>query len=316
MASQLAVGFELPPNEDRHNLLMTVWWTEFATGSLFMLLRLAARWSRRSLGLDDVFMSVAWLIYVGATVAVDEYAVKGSTRHLVYLTPDQLSHAYMLDIVIQALGVACTGIGKIAIGITLLRIIGPTSKWDRRVIWFVIVSTALTAIIDIALSLFQCGDPRALWNADIAAHAHCIDTIAVSAFNVFAATWQAFSDFVFSLLPVRIIWRLRMPLRRRLILILALGLTLFTGGAALAKTILFATADPLDITWELTGALIWFSTEVALIIVCGTVPVLYPIGEGFVKWAVRRNSVYRLSNSGRSASSSGSKISADRSSAI
>ena len=106
---------------------------------------------------------------------------------------------------------------------------------------------------------------------------------AITAFNTFTNGWQTFSDFAFSLIPMRVVWKLRMPLFRRIALTTALGLTLVTGAAALVKAVMTASIDLSDITGTLGVVLTWFGTEAMLIIVCGSVPSLYPIWERFFK---------------------------------
>ncbi|KAI1330087.1 hypothetical protein F5Y16DRAFT_396652 [Xylariaceae sp. FL0255] len=296
---------QLPPDENRKRVLLVIWWTQVAVGSSFMFLRLWARWLRRSFGLDDLVMTIAWLIYIGDAVAIKFYAETG-TRHAFYLTLPQLSYDIELALIIQAISVPCTALGKISIGLTLLRIVGPSQRWERWLILSIIISTATITIANVSLSLFRCGNPRALWDFALEATAKCLNAEAVAHFNVFTSAWQAFSDFIFSALPVPIVWQLvskmtyhfpeqglgkyddpfKLPVKRKLFIIMALGLSLVTAAAAVTKTVLVAMIDPTDPTWYSTPSLIWFSTEVTLIIICGAVPALNPLWEVLFSWCL------------------------------
>ncbi|KAI0114288.1 hypothetical protein F4776DRAFT_656685 [Hypoxylon sp. NC0597] len=313
---------ELPPDVDYGSKLEAIWWAMYAVASLFIFLRFWARFIKRSLGLDDAVMASAWLCFLGDAV-VSAYSrcllfvfeflqylgQAGGTRHFMYLTPAEQQYNLKLIQIALAIGIGCTGLGKIAIGITILRIIGNTSKWERWVVKFVIIMTIVTSVVDVFLALFRCGDPRATWDYVLAAKAKCLDQRSTDAYNTFTNAWQVLCDFCFSIIPMSVVWRLRMPLRRRLYLIAALGLTLVTGGCAIAKAVYAGILDVADITGGLFNALVWFGVEAMLIVVCGSVPSLHPLWERFVKrpqrgyssqgssyrtWASNRGKVSRL----------------------
>lgn len=211
-------------------------------------------------------------------------AESGGTRHFAYLELEEKEHQIKLQVVLQMFGIPCTAFGKIAVAFTILRIVVKQSvKWYVWSLWALIVLTALTAALDVLLVLFQCGAPPNLWNlaAQDMGTPSCLDKNAVYNFNTFVASFQAFADFFLALLPIHIIWRLQMSLRRKLTLVALLGLTTFTGIAAAVKTYLASknlgvAADP---TWDMYLLAIWASVEVALIVICGSVPALVPLWE-------------------------------------
>ncbi|KAI1074069.1 hypothetical protein F5B20DRAFT_596690 [Whalleya microplaca] len=147
----------------------------------------------------------------------------------------------------------------------------------------VLTTTAVTSIVDIFLNLFRCGDPRATWDYELAATAKCLNSDSTDAYNTFTNAWQVLSDFCFSILPIVVVCKLHMPLRRKLTIIAALGLTLVTGAAAAVKAVLTGSLDHADLTWSLYATLIWFGTEAMLIIVCSSIPTLHPLWERFVR---------------------------------
>lgn len=189
----------------------------------------------------------------------------------------------MWYIIILDIGIFLTGLGKIAIGITILRIFGRTSLWQRCVVWTVLFLTVSTCFIDFGISTFRCGDPTITWTLEAQATATCVSTQTQSGINLFSNIVQVVADFAFSTLPMLVVNGLRMPQRRKTILLVALGLTLLTGVSGIVKTYYAATFDETDLSWTIFPSLVWFGLEAMLIIVCGSAPTLNPLYDRYVK---------------------------------
>ncbi len=196
-----------------------------------------------------------------------------------------IDQAIKLIVITLDIGIWVTGLGKLAIGITILRIIGNTSQWQKWTVWVVMILTLTNCIADFSLNTFRCGNPQVGWTVELWPTANCISETAYSDFNNFSNAVQVFADFTFSLIPMAVVWRLRMSLslRRRIYLVVALGLTLVTGAVGTVKMVHAATLDSTDLTWSTYPVLIWFGTEAMLIVVCGSVPALYPLYERYIK---------------------------------
>ncbi|EAQ84429.1 hypothetical protein CHGG_08443 [Chaetomium globosum CBS 148.51] len=293
------------PDEDRRVSLEGVVGALVAFSTIFMGLRIWARTYSRILGTDDLYMAACWLTFVALGVSAILIGESGGTRHFAYLTLAEKEYQIKLQVVLQAFGIPCTAFGKIAVAFTILRIINQSSiKWHVWSLWVLIILTALTSALDVLLVLFQCGDPANLW--DLVGQATgtltCLDKAAVYNFNTFTASFQAFADFYLALLPIHIIWHLQMPLRRKLALVALLGLTTFTGIAAVIKTVLASknlgvAADP---TWDLYALAVWAAVEITLIVVCGSVPALAPLWERFVVRRRKHRRGYRDTTGGES----------------
>ncbi|KAI1368212.1 hypothetical protein F5Y08DRAFT_347597 [Xylaria arbuscula] len=299
----------LPPDVSRAQALEAILWSEFAVSTVFILLRLFARYQKRSLGLDDGLMAGSWLFFLASIIANDaldnapqlppvsqdmtmltkpavQFAAQasGGMRHVAYLMQSELSFQIEISYVVLVISIVCTALGKIAVGVTILRIVRSASSYERWVVWAVIVVTSVSSVLDIFISLFQCGgDPRAIWVFELQATASCLDATMLNRYTTFTAVWQAFADFVFSILPIFIVWRLHMATRRKVVLTIGLGLTLLTGVAASVKSSYIAKQSagrPSDFTWDLFYVYILLGTEVLLIIVCGSIPSIYPMWFG------------------------------------
>ncbi|KAK4154498.1 hypothetical protein C8A00DRAFT_14363 [Chaetomidium leptoderma] len=270
-ASDPGAGMQLPPDENHGLALQTVWWTEVAIATVFIGLRYWARILKRGLG----------------SLTVQYLAGTGRFRHLLHLAAEgglpAVNTALMWLIVVLDIGIFVTGFGKMAVGVTMLRIVGNTSQWQRWAILATLFLTLATCLLDFAISTFRCGDPRLTWTVEAWPTATCVSVDAQTHINILANSIQVFADVVFSVLPMVLVWRLRLPLRTRLFLVGALGLTLVTGAAAIVKAYFAATMDKNDITFNIFPSLVWFSTESMLIIVCGSMPGLHPLYERYLK---------------------------------
>ncbi|KAI3332047.1 hypothetical protein HD806DRAFT_529812 [Xylariaceae sp. AK1471] len=280
----LPLPSQLPPDTNHRVALEAVWWTELSVATIFIVLRFWARVFKRSLGLDDVVMAACYVFYLAEAILITYVAETGGTRHLLYLgSIPRIEETIMYYIIILDVGIFVTGLGKIAIGITILRIFGRTSLWQRIVVWTVLALTVITCFLDFGISTFQCGDPNLTWTLMRPPTAKCLSSHSQADINLVSNIVQVLADFSFSLLPMAVVYSLRMPQRRKILLMVALGLTLLTGAAGTVKTVYAATFDETDLSFTIFPNLVWFSTEAMLIIVCGSVPALHPLYERYIK---------------------------------
>ncbi|KAK4185131.1 hypothetical protein QBC35DRAFT_454550 [Podospora australis] len=279
---------ELPRDENNRTVLQAVWWTQLAIATIFIVLRIWARTIKRTVGLDDVAMIGSWVLYLADAIIIHYLGATDRLRHLMHIAMEgglaAVSSTLMWLIIVLDIGIFLTGLGKIAIGLTILRIIGDTSEWQRWAVKGTLFLTIATCIIDACISTFRCGDPRITWTIELHATAkNCVSVDNQTHINIFANTVQVFADFAFSILPMAVVWNLRLPKHKKQFLVMALGLTLVTGAAGAVKTYYAAKMDKSDISFTIMPALVWFSTESMLILVCGSVPSLHPLWEKYIR---------------------------------
>ena len=118
-------------------------------------------------------------------------------------------------------------------------------------------------------------------------------------------------DFFFAILPVSVVWNLKLNLSKKIGLGLLLGCGIVTGIISAFKTSqLSSLSERSDLTWETFELYIWNAVEVTLIIVLGSLP---PLRVLYTNVKSRRNTTngtgrsakgygdYRLSSMSRSA---------------
>ncbi|KAM4066420.1 hypothetical protein HRG_000523 [Hirsutella rhossiliensis] len=266
---------------DRGPALEAAIWTQIVIAFVFVVLRFWARFYPRGIGLDDGLMLTSWVLFLASGVIIQLGAQDGMTLHFQDLSIETQQYQLQLVVIFLAIAIATTWLGKVAIGITILRIIGNTSPWKRYAILVLLGLMTLFSVTDIFLSLFRCGNPRAQWDYELAATATCLPRSKTNPFNDGTNAILVFADYFLSVLPMAVIWGLRMPLRRRIMVIVLLGLTIITGVAGTVKMVHVSLLDMNDITGGIYDSLIWYGIETMFIIVFGSMPALHPLWRRF-----------------------------------
>ncbi|KAK4183145.1 hypothetical protein QBC35DRAFT_508616 [Podospora australis] len=306
----MATTDETPVLEDidRGASLQAAYWSMFAIASVFFLLRVWARCIKRIFVAEDALLAAGWICLLTAGILLHHGVSHGGARHFIFLSPEQKLLALKLQFIVLVIGIASTTFGKVAVGLTILRIVSNTTahNWKKTAVLITMVLTVSCSIIDILLLTFQCRDPRVLWDLEIAATAQCVDKRVPAEFNTFTAAFHTFTDFFYSFLAMIIVWGLNMSLKKRLSLMAVLGLTIVTGIACAFKTHLSAklVKQSGDRTWDPYDLYIWAGVEAMLILVCGSIPALRPL------WQLFRGQGYgyKYDSSGYAARGGGTKL--------
>ncbi|KAI0468813.1 hypothetical protein F4859DRAFT_516565 [Xylaria cf. heliscus] len=266
------------PDIDRGPIIIGLYSAECALSLVFLILRLWARSTISATGWDDIFMIITWVLFAVLTVLVGFLGSAGGTRHLYYLTNEAAKHVTRLNWIAQPFGIIALGTGKLAVGLLLLRLIPTTTKWMRRIVWVLMSITMLTNTLSVILTFAQCRNPAALWDPDLRASTQCWDPKVQTDFSILTGSLNSAVDIIFSFIPITLIWRLHLSIRKRFGLIALLSGGTFSGVSAAIKTNqLVALTARSDLTWETFGLYLWTSIEIFVIIVCGCIPTLKPL---------------------------------------
>ncbi|KAI1407193.1 hypothetical protein F5Y13DRAFT_206546 [Hypoxylon sp. FL1857] len=268
----------MTPDIDRGSQLISIYSSQCGISLIFLSLRLWARIHIRGMGWDDTFMVITWLLFACLTVIVGFIGANGGTRHVYFLGASEVEYVVKLNYIAQPFGIVSVGTGKIAVGLTILRLLGSTSKWRKRGLWVLIILTGVITIVTAIFTFTQCKVPAALWQPSLRPTASCYDPSIQSNFSIFSASWNSAIDFILALLPGTFIWRLHLTVRKRVGLIVLLGCGMLSGVCSAIKTAqLVSLAARSDLTWATYQLFAWASAEIFVIILCGSVPTLKPL---------------------------------------
>lgn len=181
-----------------------------------------------------------------ATLSVSQ----GGARHLYQIAPSNILSVLKLSWVLQPFAIMALATAKISVAFVMLRIIPSTTVWARRVLYFAIVSSFLISAVASILPFVQCDPPRALWEFGVKG-AKCWDPRVQNNYAIFSAGWNSFIDISLALLPIPIISKLQMRVRKKLGICGLLGLGILAGISSTIKaTKLFALRHRSDLTCE------------------------------------------------------------------
>ncbi|KAI4136324.1 MAG: hypothetical protein LQ341_005682 [Variospora aurantia] len=271
-----------PPGGDQNKapMLRAVIGSELTLATIIVLLRFYTRLKiTRSPGVEDYIMLGTFIFALtGTTMALIgmEY---GIGRHIYYLPHDDGILATKLDWLCQAFFITALTGGKISVAFLILRI--SNTKWH----------TYFLHTINIALLIINL--PLIVWTAN-AKNPSCKGALLFSKaachFSPVTGTplignkaFGAATDLLYALFPILIIWPLQMPPKRKYQLagLMCLG-SFFTPG----KTSSASCMSPAPICHpansssiyldEATSLLIWYNTEMYVIIIAGSLPTLRP----------------------------------------
>lgn len=172
------------------------------------------------------------------------------------------------------MSIAVTSLGKIAIGVTILRIIGNASTGKKWSVWAMLMLLITVSIVSIFVGLFRCGAPQNQWDLAQLATAKCIPNKVYKGLEYLTIAVQTFSDFFFSVLSMVVVWNLNMNLRRKLTIMFLLSLTLVTGVVAIVKLVAQIQFSSTNLFGHVYKIALLFSLEAMFIIAFGSMPVL------------------------------------------
>lgn len=155
-----------------------------------------------------------------------------------------------LNWVLQPFAIIALATAKISVAFVMLRIIPRATVWPRRFLYFSIISTFLISASASITVFMQCDPPRALWEFGIK-EAKCWDPRVQTDYAIFTACWNTFIDTSLALLPIPIIWRLKIAVRKKLGICAILGLGILAGiSSSIKASKLLALRHRSDLTCE------------------------------------------------------------------
>ena len=184
------------------------------------MLRLFVRYWNGALGADDYTIAVVTVLCIARfaiqVVQVNKY---GNGRHRWYLANDDYVNNNMLGWYAQVLLFATMCLLKVSICLLLLRI-----KNDRRLRIFLYVVMAglfITNFGCIVILLAQCRPISVYWTG---AGGVCWDT-RVRIYSIyFTIAYSLVTDIICSLLPLVVVWKIRIPMRTKLSVCALMGM--------------------------------------------------------------------------------------------
>ncbi|PVH67739.1 hypothetical protein DL98DRAFT_637722 [Cadophora sp. DSE1049] len=259
--------------ESRVPLLMGVLIGMGTASTIAVALRFLAR-ARilRNIGSDDWTMLIALVFAILTSVTGTIAASYGMGRHIVSLEPWQIMKGLKFVWFARIFTQSSFGFVKLAIALLYLRVFSVS----RSYVLFIYGTIAFNFIVTTiwGVMTIKCIPASANWDTSRLPTAKCIN----NPDSVSHLVSHSVLDVTYVILPMLLIWNLRVPARAKAGLCILLSLGLFAAVCSMikiSKTAQLGKTD--DITWEFTDLSIWNVAELNVGIIVGSIPPMRPL---------------------------------------
>ncbi|KAI2786128.1 hypothetical protein POX_h09896 [Penicillium oxalicum] len=232
----------------------------------------------RAFGWDDGIMLCAMGLNLAFAVCGIIGTKYGMGRKLLYFAqyPDHLRHALLCWWLGQIFYVITCVVAKISIIITLLRI-----TVDRIHAWILYTAMALAVAVGatfLFFTIFQCNPVPYYWHqGSTSAHGTCINKNTLIAIAYLYSVGAAITDLTIGLLPVALIWNLRMNARTKVAIAGILGIGCIASAAVIVRIPFVHHYKDREVLYNTFQISIWSNVEAGLGITAGCLTTLRPL---------------------------------------
>ncbi|KAH7123484.1 hypothetical protein B0J13DRAFT_455919 [Dactylonectria estremocensis] len=278
-------------------MINAVLWAQVVVFAVFVGLRLYTRISiLSSIGPDDYLVVAALVLQIIYTAFVTVATRYGLGRLFADVgDADVYFTAVMYEVFSQVAGLMVIGVGKLAVGVFLLRIV--RNKIQIAFIWTFLAGTVFITLFSSIVVVVQCIPVERTWNKTVPGHCW----IDFSKVGLTVGSWFVVADFCFAILPWFVIWDLNMKRKEKITVACGLSLGVFAGVCGIVRTVALNGLNAQEYIYDTVPMLIWSATESTVTIMCSSIPVLRPLyvrfrygSKGDSTGASAGNTSYRL----------------------
>ncbi|KXJ92992.1 hypothetical protein Micbo1qcDRAFT_232643 [Microdochium bolleyi] len=168
---------------------------------------------------------------------------------------------------------------KMSIGIFLLRI--ATLKRYRYTLYISISIVGVWSLVLFFWNIFQCNPVEAQWDYTILSsnpNARCVSVDQVVSAAYALSVMTILSDWLFALLPIPMVWNVKMSVQAKMTVMAILGVGIFASVATLVRLKYLADLTEVDdILYAGTNAMVWTLIEPALAIIASSLATIRPL---------------------------------------
>ncbi|XXH01288.1 hypothetical protein Hte_007644 [Hypoxylon texense] len=243
---------------------------------------------------------------MGVVIASVQY---GAGRHAAYLDPDVNRLGLKLNFVTQPIYLWAIPMVKVSVGFFLMRI-SPTIYYRRILQGVMIFLMAYTFVCQMTLVL-QCRNLAILWDNRV--QTTCWTQATLQGLSYANSTINIITDIFFALLPIPMLWKVKINARTKASLICVLSLGVFACAAAIVKASYISNYGKTgDFLWDSANLTIWIAAETNTGIIAACLPCIKPMFKRMLDSSLRYGSSrkkesYHLHSYGQGTGHRGSK---------
>ncbi|KAL7903589.1 hypothetical protein HDV63DRAFT_129662 [Trichoderma sp. SZMC 28014] len=230
----------------------------------------------KSLQEDDWLMLVAQLIFTLSCIFIFNGISSGMGKHNVAITDgDEQATALMWQALATASYILNMMFIKMSIGIFLLRVSA------RKVYnWIICVSLGVVivwSLVTFFYDIFQCSPIQKQWDFRIQSGT-CVSTSDLVSAAYAISVMTILSDWLYALLPIPMLWSVKMTPQAKATVIIILGLGIFASVATLIRIrYLTVMKDLDDLLFAATQVMTWTVIEPGVAIIAASLATIRPL---------------------------------------
>ncbi|KAF7956131.1 hypothetical protein EAE96_005051 [Botrytis aclada] len=225
---------------------------------------------------EDWFMGVALLFSLGTPICELYGLSVGLGEHQINVSVDDKKRLSFSIWMIQRLQPFCLFCLKTSLILLYVRLF-PTTKF-RKFAWAIWIYTLLWTIAALGASTFECTPVSYFWNKD--QKGHCIPN-ALRTISFTNGLLSFLGDCVILCMPIPMIWKLQMNVRRKIALIGIFAVGVFVIITSIIRLVALFAIDTEDLTFSQVEGGVWTYMEEAIGITCGNLALLQPLFRRF-----------------------------------
>ncbi|KAI2623127.1 hypothetical protein GGR54DRAFT_37667 [Hypoxylon sp. NC1633] len=228
---------------------------------------------------DDWIMLVAQANFTVSCVLIIVGVSDGLGRHDKSLDQFHEIQALMYQALATATYVLNMWLIKLSIGIFLLRL--ATLKRYKYTLYVSLVIVTIWSLVLFFWNIFQCNPVAAQWDYTILQKdptSHCVSADEVVNAAYALSVMNIFSDWLYALLPIPMLWKVKMTTQTKMTVVAVLGMGVFASVATLVRLKFLADlTDMADILHAGTDAMVWTLIEPGVAIVASSLVTIRPL---------------------------------------
>ncbi|GAM90477.1 hypothetical protein ANO11243_085210 [Dothideomycetidae sp. 11243] len=264
---------------------------------------------------DFIWITMSQVAALFAAVSITKGVQNGLGNHLVELSFDDIASVLKWTYNSVYAGTLSMLFSKFAVTALLLEVQhGTQMTLKRYLLWASAIIFAITTVLEIVLTMSQCGSPSKAWlviypsecprrqATETMSYVHSSKLNVcrlVSCFNQLTrAVVGGCTDIFLALFPISIVWNLHTSRRVKVGFCALMAVGIIPGVASLARVhVLRLVYQEVDVTYRIGLFMISTTIEVGSLIILGSIPPLRPLFLRVV-YGVRDLKVYGMSTKG------------------
>ncbi|KAK8035793.1 hypothetical protein PG991_001866, partial [Apiospora marii] len=232
---------------------------------------------RNNMGLDDGITIFCVVISLVSCILMTVASLNGVGQHTWSLSGPQQVQALKWNIILDSVVIWTFTMPKFAIICILKRILN-YGIWTTVAFWGLCLTCQAGILVTSVWWYKQCSPVAHGWDQSIPGT--CADAKVLIDLGYFTSGYSCFLDLLFAFYPVPFILRLNMPLKSRVAMSVAMGLTSLAFAVSLYKLIIFGDVFALaavDPAFPIPYLDLLAFTETCILIICASLPTLGPV---------------------------------------